>query len=143
MKINASVRQLALLTAGFVVVIFVFVATYAITQHNPKPHKLRVAVAPALVAPVVQQTMDKNGVAGMFELHAYATADEAKAAILDRTVYGAYLPSLTTKRRRRRCAAHVTDDVNPFLVIHHNETETHHLHRLKLTYPSSSRPLSA
>jgi hypothetical protein len=94
MSETLSPRRLALMTAGLVVISFLFVVTYALTQHEPKPHGLRVAfVGPDIARAGMQGGLDRVS-PGAFELRSYSSAEKARQAVLDRSVYGALVLSV-------------------------------------------------
>ncbi|TDB95834.1 DUF3533 domain-containing protein [Actinomadura sp. 7K534] len=68
-----------------------FIASYVGGLHAARPHRVPVGVVgpPEATAPV-GATLRRQG--ENFAVHAYPTADAARRAILDRDVYGAYLP---------------------------------------------------
>jgi len=88
---RVSLRALIALSAMFVAVTFVFVAINVFTQHAPTAHGLRVAYVGSPIAQVfIQSGLDKAA-PGAFELRRYPDAASARAAVLKRAVYGAFI----------------------------------------------------
>ncbi|MGD0167710.1 MAG: hypothetical protein ABSC51_10575 [Gaiellaceae bacterium] len=84
-------RALIRLAVLFVAVSFVFVSINVFTQHAPTAHGLRVAYVGSPIAQVFIQTgLDKTA-PGAFELRRYPNAASARAAVLERAVYGAFI----------------------------------------------------
>jgi len=84
-------RSLIRLALLFVVASFIFVSINVFTQHAPKAHGLRVAYVGSPIAQVfIQQKLDEAA-PGAFALRSYPNAVSARAAVLDRTVYGAFI----------------------------------------------------
>jgi hypothetical protein len=92
MPLTVSPRRLLSMTLVLVVVSFVFVITYAATQHDPTPHGLRVAfVGPSAAQQQLQSALDR-GLPGGVELLSRRTEQEARVAVLHRSAYAAYVP---------------------------------------------------
>ena len=73
------------------VMVFFFVWLFAAALHQPTPHGLRVGVAaPAMVFDRISSAAEANS-PGTFVFSAYASADEARAAVLQREVNGAVI----------------------------------------------------
>jgi len=86
-----SLRVLIRLTVVFIVASFVFVSINVFTQHAPKAHGLRVAYVGSPVAQVfIQRGLDKAA-PGAFALRRYPSAASARAAVLERSAYGAFI----------------------------------------------------
>ena len=84
-------RVMVAMPAALIVASFIFVAVYTYTQHDPTPHRLRVAfVGPPSAEKQVQAQLAEKA-PGAFELRSYASEALARKAVLDRSVYGAYL----------------------------------------------------
>src|SRR5688500_3453621 len=67
------------------------VLLFVVPARSPEPHGLPVGVAgPAAATAPAQRALAARGDA--FEVHAYADADAARAAIRGREVYGAIVP---------------------------------------------------
>jgi hypothetical protein len=68
------------------------VLLFVVPARSPQPHGLPVGVAgPATATAPAQRALTAGGDA--FEVHAYADADAARAAIREREVYGALVPA--------------------------------------------------
>jgi hypothetical protein len=71
------------------VMVFFFVWLFAAALHQPAPHELRVGVvAPAMVVDRISSAAEANS-PGTFLFSTYASAGEARAAVLGREVNGA------------------------------------------------------
>lgn len=70
------------------VVVFFFVSLFAAALHQPQPHDLRLGIAAP--APVVDKVVAGLGAnaPGAFAFEMYSSADEIRAAILDRDIVG-------------------------------------------------------
>jgi hypothetical protein len=88
---QVRLRVLIRLAVVFVAASFVFVSINVFTQHAPKAHGLRVAYVGSPVAQVFIQKGLDDAVPGAFSLRTYPTAASARAAVLDRLVYGAFV----------------------------------------------------
>ncbi len=88
---QVSLRVLIRLSAVFVVASFVFVAINVYTQHAPKAHGLRVAYVGSPVAQVFIQKGLDEAAPGAFALRRYPSAASARAAVLERSAYGAFI----------------------------------------------------
>jgi hypothetical protein len=105
MPLTASPRRLLVMTGALVVVSFVFVITYAATQHDPEPHGLRVAfVGPAAAQQRLQAGLDRN-LPGAVKLIRRTSKREARLAVLHRAAYAAYLPGRHADRLLTASAA--------------------------------------
>lgn len=91
MEVSERSRWRLLLGAlgGSIVVVFLFVWLFAAALHQPTPH----ALAVGFVGPAAVEQQVVAGVAakspGVFSIRSYASEDEARSAILDRTIQGA------------------------------------------------------
>jgi hypothetical protein len=75
----------------FVAASFVFVSINVFTQHAPTAHGLRVAYVGSSIAQVfIQRNLDEAA-PGAFALKRYPDAASARAAVLERSVYGAFI----------------------------------------------------
>ena len=88
---RASLRALIRLATLFVVVSFIFVSINVFVQHAPTAHGLRVAYVGSPVARVFIQKGLDDAAPGAFSLRSYPDAASARAAVLDRSVYGAFI----------------------------------------------------
>jgi hypothetical protein len=88
---RASLRALIRLAALFVVASFIFVSINVFVQHAPTAHGLRVAYVGSPVAQVFIQKGLDDAAPGAFSLRTYPDAASARAAVLDRSVYGAFI----------------------------------------------------
>jgi hypothetical protein len=86
-----SIRSLIVLSAGFVAVCFVFVSINVITQHDPQAHGLRVAYVGSPVTELFIQRGLSDKAPGAFDLRNYPDAASARRAVLDRSVYAAFI----------------------------------------------------
>jgi len=88
-------RRIAQLVAGLLAPQLLLVAAFVLPTHEPEPHGVPVGVAgpPAAVA-AVERGLSARG--GAFEVHRYADAARAQAAIERREVYGAIVPAQRT-----------------------------------------------
>jgi hypothetical protein len=84
-------RVLIRLALLFVAASFVFVSINVFVQHAPTAHGLRVAYVGSPVAQVFIQKGLDDAVPGAFSLRTYPNAASARAAVLDRSVYGAFI----------------------------------------------------
>jgi hypothetical protein len=75
------------------VVVFAVLASNVAANHAPKPHHLPVGVigAPPVVAAVAGSLRQRGP--GAYDIHAYSSLAAARAAILHRSVYGAFRPA--------------------------------------------------
>jgi len=88
---QVPLRALIRLVVLFSVAGFVFVSINVFTQHAPKAHGLRVAYAGSPIAQVfIQRGLDKAA-PGAFSLKRYPDAASARAAVLERSAYGAFI----------------------------------------------------
>ena len=88
---QVRLRALIRLAVLFVAASFVFVSINVFTQHAPTAHGLRVAYVGSPVAQVfIEAGLDKAA-PGAFELRRYPSAARARAAVLERAVYGAFI----------------------------------------------------
>jgi len=90
-KENVPLRPLIALSVLFVAASFVFVSINVFTQHAPTAHRLRVAYVGSPIAQVFIQTGLDKAAPGAFELRRYPDAASARAAVLERSVYGAFI----------------------------------------------------
>jgi hypothetical protein len=88
---QVPLRVLILLAVAFVAASFVFVSINVFTQHAPKAHGLRVAYVGSPIAQVFIQSGLDRAAPGGFELRRYPNAASARAAVLERAVYGAFI----------------------------------------------------
>ena len=88
-------RRTALIVAGLLAAQLLLVAAFVLPAHKPEPHGVPVGVAgpPAAVA-AAERGLAARGDA--FEVHRYADAARAQAAIEQREVYGAIVPAQRT-----------------------------------------------
>jgi len=102
---QVPLRALIRLALVFVVASFVFVSINVFTQHAPKAHGLRVAYVGSPVAQVfIAQGLD-TAAPGAFALQRYPSAASARAAVLEREVYGAFIERKKTARLLTASAA--------------------------------------
>jgi hypothetical protein len=88
---QVQLRALIRLAALFAVAGFVFVSINVFVQHAPKAHGLRVAYAGSPIAQVfIQKNLDQAA-PGAFSLRRYPSEASARAAVLDRSAYGAFI----------------------------------------------------
>jgi hypothetical protein len=88
---QVPLQALIRLAVLFVAASFIFVSINVFTQHAPAAHGLRVAYVGSSVAQVfIQGSLDKAA-PGAFTLRRYPTAASARAAVLERSVYGAFI----------------------------------------------------
>ena len=88
----AQDRRLAIALVGVLVVVFALVGSNVAANHSPKPHHVPVGiVGPPPVVAALADSLERRG-PGAYEIHAYTSLATARAAILRRTVYGAYRP---------------------------------------------------
>ena len=91
MPASLSPRTFVLLTASFIVAVFIFAGVYTGTQHNPTPHQLRVGiVAPDVMVGMINLGM-KAKAPGYFTLMKYPNEASLTSAIKNRKVYGGYV----------------------------------------------------
>lgn len=88
---QVPLRVLIRLAVLFVAASFVFVSINVFVQHAPTAHGLRVAYVGSPVAQVFIQKGLDDAVPGAFSLRTYPNAARARAAVLDRSVYGAFI----------------------------------------------------
>jgi hypothetical protein len=77
---------------GVLVVVFALVGSNVAANHAPKPHHVPVGV---IAAPPFTRALSASlghRAPGAYRVHAYTSLAAARAAILDRGVYGAYRP---------------------------------------------------
>jgi hypothetical protein len=77
---------------GVLVVVFALVGSNVAANHAPKPHDLPIGVigTPPVVGAVAGPLRQR--VPGAYRIHEYSSLAAARAAILHRTIYGAYRP---------------------------------------------------
>lgn len=86
-----SSLALAALTAGFVAASFIFVSINVFTQHAPQAHDLKVAYVGSPIPQIfIQRGLEKE-TPGAFELIPYPDEASARAAVLERKLYGAFV----------------------------------------------------
>jgi hypothetical protein len=85
-------RKLAIALALVLAIVFAFVGSNVATNHAPKPHDMPVGLvgSPQTVAALAGQ-LDLNS-PGSFRIRTYASDADARTAVLDRKVYGAFEP---------------------------------------------------
>lgn len=85
-------RNLLIVVAGVLAIAFAFVASNVAANHQPEPHNLPVGiVGPPQVADPVAGQLELSA-PGAFEVTPYSSREAARKAILDRDVYGAFVP---------------------------------------------------
>lgn len=91
----AKDRRLLIALVGVLVVVFALVGSNVAANHAPKPHHLPLGVigTPPVVG-AVRGSLGRRA-PGAYQIHAYTSLAAAKAAILDREVYGALRPAPT------------------------------------------------
>jgi prepilin-type processing-associated H-X9-DG protein len=88
-------RRTAQLLAGLLAAQLLLVAAFVLPAHKPEPHGVPVGVAgPPAAAGAAERALTARG--GAFEVHRYADAVRARAAIERREVYGAVVPAERT-----------------------------------------------
>jgi prepilin-type processing-associated H-X9-DG protein len=88
-------RRTAQLLAGLLAAQLLLVAAFVLPAHKPEPHGVPVGVAgPPAAAEAAERALTARG--GAFEVHRYADAARARAAIERREVYGAVVPAQGT-----------------------------------------------
>jgi hypothetical protein len=91
MPASLSPRALIILTAAFIVAVFVFAGIYTGTQHNPTPHQLRVGmVAPDIMVGIINTGISAKA-PGYFALKQYPSEASLTSAIKNRKAYGGYV----------------------------------------------------
>jgi hypothetical protein len=86
-------RKLVVALVGVLIACFAMVYSYVAANHSPRPHNVPVGiVGPAPVADAAGAQLDRVEPGG-FIVHDYESLTAAKAAVLDRSVYGAYQPA--------------------------------------------------
>jgi hypothetical protein len=76
-------------------VVFALVGSNVAANHSPKPHDVPVGiVGPPAVVDAVARPLEQRA-PGAYEIHEYSSLDEARTAVLHRTVYGAFQPGPT------------------------------------------------
>jgi hypothetical protein len=73
--------------------VFALVASNVFANHAPKPHGVPIGLIGDTPAVVAIASSLSHSAPGAYNVHRYATLAEARAAILDRSVYGAYSPA--------------------------------------------------
>jgi hypothetical protein len=102
---QVPLRTLIRLAVLFTVASFIFVSINVFTQHAPTAHGLRVAYVGSPVAQVfIQKSLD-DAVPGAFSLKSYPDGASARAAVLHRSVYGAFIARKKTARLLTASAA--------------------------------------
>jgi hypothetical protein len=89
---GAEDRRLLIALVGVLVVVFALVGSNVAANHAPKPHHVPVGIVGT--PPVVRAVAGPLGqrAPGAYQVHEYSSLAAARAAILHRSVYGAYLP---------------------------------------------------
>jgi hypothetical protein len=86
-------RKLVVALVGVLIACFAMVYSYVAANHSPRPHNVPVGiVGPAPVADAAGAQLVRVEPGG-FIVHDYESLTAAKAAVLDRSVYGAYQPA--------------------------------------------------
>ena len=88
---QVPLQALIRLAVLFVVASFIFVSINVFTQHAPKAHGLRVAYVGSPIAQVFIQKQLDEAAPGAFSLRHYPNAASARKAVLERSVYGAFI----------------------------------------------------
>jgi hypothetical protein len=85
-------RNLVVVTAGVVAIVFAFVTSNVAANHEPEPHNLPVGIvgSPQVIDPVAGQL--GRSAPGAFEVIPYSSVEAARTGILHRDVYGAFVP---------------------------------------------------
>lgn len=85
-------RNLVVVTAGVVAIVFAFVTSNVAANHEPEPHNLPVGLvgSPQVIDPVAGQL--ERSAPGAFEVIPYGSVEAARTGILHRDVYGAFVP---------------------------------------------------
>jgi hypothetical protein len=85
-------RKLAIALVLVLAIVFAFVGSNVATNHAPTPHDMPVGLvgSPQTVAALAGQ-LDLNS-PGSFRIRTYASNADARTAVLDRKVYGAFEP---------------------------------------------------
>jgi hypothetical protein len=78
---------------ALLVLVFALVGSNVAANHAPKPHGVPVGLIGDTPAVVALAGSLAHSAPGAYKVHRYATLAEARAAILDRSVYGAYSPA--------------------------------------------------
>ena len=85
-------RRLLIALVGVLVVVFALVTANVAANHAPKPHQVPVGViGTSRVVGAVAGSLGHRA-PGAYQIHAYSSLAAARAAILDRAVYGAFRP---------------------------------------------------
>src|SRR5258708_26796752 len=89
----AADRKLLIALVGVLVLVFALVGSNVAANHAPKPHAVPVGLIGDTPAAVAVAGSLAHRAPGAYRVHRYATVAEARAAILDRSLYRAYSPA--------------------------------------------------
>jgi hypothetical protein len=95
--VTAPDRRLLVGLLAVLVLVFALVASNVAANHAPKPHGVPVGLIGDTPAVVAVAGSLAHSAPGAYNVHRYATLAEARAAILDRSVYGAYSPAPSSR----------------------------------------------
>jgi hypothetical protein len=91
--VTAPDRKLLVGLLAVLVLVFALVGSNVAANHAPKPHGVPVGLIGDTPAVAAVAGSLAHSAPGAYAVHRYATLTEARAAILDRSVYGAYSPA--------------------------------------------------
>ena len=94
---TAPDRRLLVGLLAVLVLVFALVASNVAANHAPKPHGVPVGLIGDTPAVGAVAGSLAHSAPGAYNVHRYATLAEARAAILDRSVYGAYSPAPSSR----------------------------------------------
>ena len=89
---TAPDRKLLVAMLALLVLVFVLVGSNVAANHAPKPHEVPVGLIGDTPAVVALAGSLAHRAPGAYNVHRYATLAQARTAILDRSIYGAYSP---------------------------------------------------
>jgi hypothetical protein len=91
-SLSSDDRKLLVGSLGVLLAVFALVSSNVAANHSPKPHGLPIGIVGTPAVAGVAGAELARAVPGAFEVHAYRSLTSARAAVLHRSVYGAFQP---------------------------------------------------
>ena len=133
-------RSLLIVVAVVLAIAFAFVVSNVAANHQPEPHSLPVGIvgSPQVTDPVAGQLeLDDPGA---FKVISYRSPEAARTAILDRQVYGAFVPGPAPTMLVASAASLPAEDVlrQTFEAVTRSQGQTLAVHDVAPLPPSDS-----
>jgi hypothetical protein len=133
-------RSLLIVLAVVLAIAFAFVVSNVAANHQPEPHSLPVGIvgSPQVTDPVAGQLeLDDPGA---FKVISYSSPEAARTAILDRQVYGAFVPGPAPSLLVASAASLPAEDVlrQTFEAVTRSQGQTLAVHDVAPLPPSDS-----